>query len=323
VSTAAADYTSLLQETFAQYREARFDARRRLFKYATNGAVVFRYDCMDRNVLVPPFASDDERRQILESIAPKQRHRHFASMRSSQALAQSVFGTIGILGRLPLISSIRADDGRLAFGPALETSSLTLEKSVGWLGEPRSTSIDVWISAENYNVAIECKLAENVFGQCSRPHLRPDEPAFKREYCDGSYTRQQGRAGRCALTEIGVHYWKYTGDLMGWAADVDHTPCPLRETYQLVRNVLAACTRGERLDTERGHALVIYDRRNPTMSTGGHGEAQWKRASDSLRPPGALRRLSWQAFIGQWPSDAVLDWLKDELAAKYGLRPKS
>jgi hypothetical protein len=39
-------------------------------------------------------------------------------------------------------------------------------------------------------------------------------------------------------------------------------------------------------------------------------------AYEALRTPGTLRRLSWQAFIAQWPSDAVLDWLKDQLVAK-------
>jgi hypothetical protein len=40
-----------------------------------------------------------------------------------------------------------------------------------------------------------------------------------------------------------------------------------------------------------------------------------------LKVPDVLRRLSWQAFIAQWPKDEVLDWVKEELGAKYGLRP--
>src|ERR1019366_10734725 len=47
-----------------------------------------------------------------------------------------------------------------------------------------------------------------------------------------------------------------------------------------------------------------------------------RAASEALRVPGLLRRLSWQAFIYQWPNDPVLGWLKQELAAKYGLVPE-
>ena len=76
------------------------------------------------------------------------------------------------------------------------------------------------------------------------------------------------------------------------------------------------------LDLKRGHALIIYDARNPSMVAGGEGDRQWRAASDALIVPGLLRRLSWQAFISQWPNDPVLGWLKQELAAKYGLRPE-
>src|SRR5882724_11933871 len=53
-----------------------------------------------------------DRQRIIDLIAPAQRHSHFGSMQSSQALAQSVFGTITILNRLPLMSAIVAEDGR-------------------------------------------------------------------------------------------------------------------------------------------------------------------------------------------------------------------
>jgi hypothetical protein len=76
---------------------------------------------------------------------------------------------------------------------------------------------------------------------------------------------------------------------------------------------------GGPLDPQRGHALIIYDARNPSMLSGGEGDSQWREASDALRVPGLLRRLSWQAFISQWPKDPVLGWLKQELFAKYGL----
>jgi hypothetical protein len=240
-------------------------------------------------------------------------------MRSSQALAQSVFGAIGVLNRLPLMSGISAECGRAAFGPKLDESQVILEKEIQTLGEPRRTSVDVWLDGP-YRAAIECKLSEVNFGTCSRPRLRPSNPLFAK-YCDGNYTRQGGRTERRPLTTIGVRYWEYTPELFGWPSDTDHRKCPLASTYQLVRNVLAACVdETGALDTKRGHALIIYDARNPTMLPDGKGDCQWHSVLSALTKPNLLRRLSWQNFISQWPSDPVLDWLKEELDAKYGLR---
>jgi len=93
----------------------------------------------------------------------------------------------------------------------------------------------------------------------------------------------------------------------------------LASTYQLPRNVLAACVPEDgALAMDRGHALIIYDRRNPTMP-GGEGDRPWRGASATLREPAVLRRLSWQDFIGN--GRAALNWLKEELGAKYGLCP--
>jgi hypothetical protein len=75
------------------------------------------------------------------------------------------------------------------------------------------------------------------------------------------------------------------------------------------------------LDTTRGHALIIYDERNPTMGPDGFGAKQWTQAVQSVREKKVLRRLSWQAMIRQWPDDDVLGWLTGELSAKYGLVP--
>jgi hypothetical protein len=168
-----------------------------------------------------------------------------------------------------------------------------------------------------YRVAIECKLAEVEFGTCSRTRLKADKP----EYCNGDYTQQNGRTERCALTAINVTYWNYLGNAFGWASDIDHRPCPFKSTYQLVRNVLAACVKDGDLDFDTGHALILYDQRNPTMASGGGGDSQWRAASKAIKAPGALRRLSWQAFVAQWPNDRALNWLKEELDAKYGIRP--
>jgi len=75
------------------------------------------------------------------------------------------------------------------------------------------------------------------------------------------------------------------------------------------------------LNFGNGHALILYDQRNPTMASGGNGDGQWRDASEAIKAPGALRRLSWQAFVAQWPNDRALNWLKEELDAKYGICP--
>src|SRR3546814_8550525 len=62
------------------------------------------------NVLVPPEQSLAA--EIRASVRPEQRHRHFASLRSSQALAQSVFGAISAFDKLDVLEDIAAECGR-------------------------------------------------------------------------------------------------------------------------------------------------------------------------------------------------------------------
>ena len=88
-----------------------------------------------------------------------------------------------------------------------------------------------------YQVAVECKLGEMKFGSCSRPMRELVDP----QYCDGSYTIQRERTKRCVLSQNGVLYWLHLEKLFGWSSEIDHLECPLNATYQLVRNVLAAC----------------------------------------------------------------------------------
>ena len=162
---------------------------------------------------------------------------------------------------------------------------------------------------------MECKLSESVFGTCSRPRLPRDNP-FR---CNGTYTVQRGRRDRCALTEIGVRYWHHVPAVLDWTPDVDHSPCPLEPTYQLVRNVLAATVRQDRVETASGHALIIYDARNPAFWPGGKARSAYDAVYEALRHPGLLRKVSWQRVIGQLSAAADLRWLVDGLEAKYGL----
>lgn len=123
-------------------------------------------------------------------------------------------------------------------------------------------------------MAVEVKFTEVEFGRCSRPRLQPSDANFERDHCDGTYTVQRRRTERCTLTQLGVRYWQYAPMLFTWDAEQDHRPCPLAATYQLVRNILAACVREDgSVDATTSHALVIYDARNPAFQPGGLADA--------------------------------------------------
>lgn len=312
------DYQQTLFDSFESYKRSRLVGREDLFEdRPAGGVVVFTKEAAIENVLVPPTATQEQRLEIQSAIPVKERHRWFRSMKSSQALAQSVFGNILAYRLQAMLSNTKAEDDTLAFGTEFMHADMSLEESITTLGEPRPTSVDVWLNS-SYRVAVECKLSEPDFGTCSRPRLDADNPDF----CDGTYTCQAGRSVRCSLTNIGVRYWDYLQEILGWSPDEDHRPCPFAPTYQLVRNILAACVAKDgRLDLEGGHALVLYDSRNPAMQPGGTGDQQWRATAGSLQTDGVLKRLTWQSFVGQWPDEPVLDWLKDELAAKYGIVP--
>src|SRR4051812_35298980 len=134
----SANYLSDLRARFADYKCNRFNGSDELFeKRPPGGAVVFAWEAREKNVLIPETASKDQAAQVLAAIPPNQRHRHFGSMQSSQALAQSVFGSIGTLGLGQRIADVRSEDGELAFGPNAKDSSIELERLVTTLGEPR------------------------------------------------------------------------------------------------------------------------------------------------------------------------------------------
>ncbi len=65
-------------------------------------------------------------------------------MRSSQALAQSVFAGLDAMGRLDALSGLTAEDGLPAF---FAGEKLELEHTVSALGEPTPSSVDAF-SAE-------------------------------------------------------------------------------------------------------------------------------------------------------------------------------
>jgi hypothetical protein len=282
---------------------------------------VLKPEFASRNVLAPPDGSQADK--IRAAIGSAQRHKHFASLRSSQALAQSVFGAISAFERLGVFEAVTAECGRPAFFQTHRGWTVALEHEVDTLGEPRPTSIDVLLSGPDRRVAIECKFTEAEFGTCSRPRLRPGDAAYSKQRCDGNYRSQAGRSGRCALTTIGVRYWDHLPRLFAWSADRDHEPCPFGAAYQLARNALAAVVSPDgEVDPARGHALVLYDARNPAFQADGEADRQWEATIAACLVPGLLRRLSWQRLLTFIATVPDLEWLVDSLRDKYALLPE-
>jgi hypothetical protein len=244
-------------------------------------------------------------------------------MRSSQALAQSVFANLRVLNRLDVLAGLQAEDGGVAFFEiAPPADQIGLEHQVTYLGEKTraQTSVDFFVEGD-HRVAVECKFSESEIGRCSRPRLHTHDL----RYCDGNYVRQGNRrVERCSLAADRILYWQHIPALFpSWRNDTDHRPCPLDKTYQLVRNILAACVRHDRVDAKSGHALLIYDRRNPAFQDVGPGGKVYRFVRNNLSHPGLVRRCSWQRIVRALRRDPELDWLTDALESKYGLTAES
>ncbi len=267
-----------------------------------------------KNVLVP--LDGDRAQDVRTAIPTNQRHRWFHSLKSSQALTQSVFAAIFVFNRLDLLGDITAECGRPAFFVEQQDWRLNFEHELRGLNEPRPTSVDVLLNQPRRQVAIECKFTEPDFGTCSRTDLCPDDA----NYCNGNYQLQKDRRHRCALTERNILYWKYLPHLFNWPSDRDHEPCPFDATYQLARSTLAATLTPEgELNPTGGHVLNVYDNRNPAFQPNGRAWTQWQAGISDCRYHGLLRRLSWQRLLTSLADAPELAYLVDGLREKYGL----
>lgn len=191
-----------------------------------------------------------------------------------------------------------------------------MEYKINYHGEPHTTSLDDFVSGE-YKVAIECKFTEQDIGTCSRPRLTKADSNFDSSYCDGSY-KAQGKE-RCCLTESGVLYWNYIPSLFKWKSDEDIPTCPVNRNYQLVRNILAAGVKADGSVSEKnGHAIFIYDDRNPAFQNKGAGLKAYLETKKVLQKPSMLQKCSWQRIAQHLRERKVLTWLTNELASKYG-----
>lgn len=277
---------------------------------------VFAPNFASMNVLTPSCRTTAA--DIRSAIPMSHRHRWFHSMRSSQALTQSVFAAIRALGRLHLLEGVPAECGRVAFFDDQERWRMCFEHELEGLNEPRPTSIDLLLRRPGQQVAIECKFLEDEFGTCSRT----DKRYSPEKHCDGSYKFQNGRSHRCALSEVGIRYWELLPHVFNWSADRDHEPCPFGATYQLARNALAASmTTNRSFKPDGNHVLVLYDARNPAFRAGGKAYSQWQLVLGAQSPPGLFRRLSWQRLLTSLADGPELAYLIDGLGEKYGLEP--
>jgi hypothetical protein len=321
--SALTDYRTSMVQIFWKYQNSCFGEQPELFErpFALDGRPpVFLRSEAWRNVIIKPDGSDQERDRLLAKVPTGERHKWFGSMSSSQALAQSIFGNLAVYGHLECLARIEADEGMPLFGGATITSqNFEMEHKVTHLEEPRSTRLDGYYSGD-YQVAIECKFTEAEVGTCSRPRLRSNAPNYVSEYCNGTYTKQKGRTKRCSLAEIGVSYWDYVPNLFRWGNDTNLSPCPLNKNYQLIRNILAVGVTPEKVvSLHTGHAVLIYDNRNPAFQEGGQGLAAYKETRVALHEPDILRKCSWQRIAKQIRSDGILPWLTECLEQKYGL----
>jgi hypothetical protein len=317
------DYMADLLQRYMKYQETQFANKQTLFdsKYVKPAnPPVFTICQAWRNVIINPNANLKEIDQLLDLIPDGKRHKLFRSMNSSQALAQSILGNLAINDSLHYLHEIKDDEGHDLFGKAqISSDNFEMEYKVNYLGEPRSTSLDGYISGD-YRIAIECKFTEKEVGTCSRPRLTPADSNYESEHCNGAYSIQRARKERCSLTEVGVLYWRYVPSLFKWKNDSDLILCPLNKNYQLVRNVLAAGVKPDgTVSLNNGHAVLIYDERNPAFQNNGDGLVAYLEVQKALQEPTMLRKCSWQRIVKHLREKDVLSWLTENLSLKYGL----
>lgn len=317
------DYRKELISTFWKYQQEIYINWKNYFErpISSDGRPpVFLKHAAHHNLLTAPDITDEMQKKLVSIIPIRERHRWFRSMTSSQALAQSVFGNLQVYDRLSYLNEIIEESGEPLFGSvAINPDNFIMEKSVDILNEPRPTSLDCFISGD-YQVAVECKLSESEIGSCSRPRLRKRDSNYETDFCNGSYTRQRGRKERCSLTEIGVQYWEYIPQIFKWPNDIDYDVCPLNKNYQLVRNILASCIRTDgSVLLNGGHAVLVYDDRNPAFQKGGKGYRAYIETRAALKEPGILRKCSWQNIISHLGKKPDLLWLMGLVKSKYGI----
>jgi hypothetical protein len=90
--------------------------------------------------------------------------------------------------------------------------------------------------------------------------------------------------------------------------------------YQLVRNVLMACVRDGKADAKNGHAVLLYDKRNPAFHRKGEkGREAFDQVRAGLKVPSLMQECTWQTVVKAIRKDKDMLWLTDALRDKYGI----
>ncbi|MBF0595610.1 MAG: hypothetical protein HQL22_11690 [Candidatus Omnitrophica bacterium] len=312
------EYAKDIVRQFMCYRASFFKENQRVFDRPDGDLMrppVFLPEYADMNILFHENMPLEVKHHLLCLISDDARHEWFRSMNSSQALAQSVFGNLSVIGNLNCLNVLHGDDGKPLFISGSKKSPLQMEYPVDSLGESKRTSLDVFIDGD-YKVAVECKFIEDGVGPCSRPDVKKDDKKYLMKHCDGRYIRQHGRQERCSLTDAKIKYWEYVPYVFKWDVTMDHAPCPLLDTYQIVRNILAVCvTSDKKVNLKGGHVVLLYDARNPLFEDGG---IAWQKVKEALRERDLLQKCTWQEVVAAMRNDKEISWLTDLLKAKYG-----
>ncbi len=312
-------YLEDMCERFWEYRAQEFNGMDQAFDRPAREGLrppVFVTGDASLNILTDPNLHLHQRQRLIQVIPPEKRHRWFGSMKSSQALAQSLFGTLMVTQNAAILQQLATvdDPNFFPFQPDQDRqASIALEANVEHLGEPTPTSLDV-IFAGARRVAIECKLMEERVSPCSRADLSEAKPG----HCNGNHEVQHGRETRCSYTEIGVQYWNILPAVFGIDSAIDQAPCPLRDALQLVRNVLGICIEPDGAVARDSLAVLLYDARNPAFQPGGAGYAAFFQIRAMLHEPAKLQRCTWQDLVTILRGDPELNWLTVHLAQKYG-----
>jgi hypothetical protein len=89
--------------------------------------------------------------------------------------------------------------------------------------------------------------------------------------CTAEYRLQQNplnrRTARCALSAKGIRYWEHVPRVLGYAAEVDHVPCPFTgEPFQWMRNLVLADAVAGIGEFTSAVVVAFADRRGLPMS---------------------------------------------------------
>jgi hypothetical protein len=68
-----------------------------------------------------------------------------------------------------------------------------------------------------------------------------------------------------------------------------------------------------------GHAVLVYDERNPAFAKGGKGAKAFRLTQEALHESQNLRKVSWQRMCSFMKENKKLSWFNNAIADKYGI----